>query len=60
MAVLLKWLREHKFEAHLVIFLLMIIPSMGLYLAAQEDLGSLIWALIGVFSLANLLAMGIK
>jgi hypothetical protein len=60
MGSLLEWLKEHKFEAHLMIFLLMIIPSAGLYLAAQRDAGAWIWVLIAVFALVNILAMGIK
>ena len=54
------WLRTHKFEAHLISFTLMILASIGLYVAANPGMTVLIWILTGVFVLANLLAMVIK
>jgi len=56
----MQWLREHKFEAHLAAFLLMIIPSGGLYFAAQGGTTGVIWALLGLFVLANLFAIVLK
>ena len=56
----MQWLKEHKFEAHLTAFLMMIIPSAGLYFAAQGEATGLIWALLGLFVLANLFAIILK
>ncbi|MBU0511915.1 MAG: hypothetical protein KJ638_09480 [Chloroflexi bacterium] len=55
-----EWLRAHKFQAHLTAFLLMVIPSVGLYFAANAGVTALIWGLLGVFALGNLLAMVVK
>ena len=57
---MIHWLRKHKFEAHLTAFSLMILASIGLYIIADAGMMVLIWILIGVFVLANLLAMAIK
>lgn len=56
----MNWIREHKFESHLTAFLLMVIPSAGLYFTAQGSNPAIIWAWIGVFVVGNLLAMIIK
>ncbi len=54
------WLRKHKFEAHLTSFTLMVLASVGLYLAANAGMVVLIWVLLSVFVLANFLAMVTK
>ncbi len=56
----MNWIREHKFESHLTAFLLMVIPSIGLYFTTQISGSGLIWALIGIFVVGNILAMIIK
>ena len=56
----MNWLREHKFEAHLLAFSLMILPAVGLYFAARRGSQSWIWALLGVFVLGNLLAVVVR
>jgi len=60
MTTFLIWLREHKFESHLTAFLLMVIPSLGLYFTLQGKATGPIWLFIGIFVLGNLLAMLIK
>jgi len=60
MTSLIIWIRAHKFEAHLTAFLLMVIPSAGLYFANQGGNSASIWALLGLFIIGNLLAMLIK
>lgn len=57
---LMTWLGERKFEAHLGIFLAMILCSNGLYFAAQNGAQGWIWALLGVFALANLLVILVR
>ena len=55
-----EWLRAHKFEAHLVVFLGMVVPAALLYPAAQSGQGVWLWALLGVFALANVGAIFVK
>ncbi len=57
---MLSFLRTHKFEAHLVSFVLMVLASIGMYLAIDRGSSGLIWALLAGFVLANLLAMMVK
>ncbi len=57
---LLEWLSVHKFEAHLISFLLIIVPSGGLYYAAQIGSASLILALLGLVITGNLLAVATR
>jgi hypothetical protein len=57
---MLAWLKQHKFEAHLAAFLLMVLTSIGLYTASSAGLTFLIWVLLGGFALANGLAMVLK
>jgi len=54
------WLGTHKFEAHLASFTLMILASVGLYIAVNTSMTILVWILLSVFVLANLLAMVVK
>jgi formate/nitrite transporter FocA (FNT family) len=41
---MLAWMRKHKFEAHSIAFLLMILPPILLYLAAQD--GAVTWIIV--------------
>lgn len=59
MVALRQWLRRYKHVAHLVAFLLIIIPSAGLYLAAQQDAISWIWILIAIVVFGNILVVGV-
>jgi len=56
---LLNWLNNHKFEAHLISFLLMIVPPAGMYYAAQAGADGLILGLLGLVVTGNLLAIAI-
>lgn len=60
MTNLLAWLRAHKFEAHTIAFLLMILPPIPLYFAAQRGATAWVWLLLAPFILGNLLVLGIK
>jgi hypothetical protein len=60
MAEFLKKLSKNKFEAHLTVFLLMTLPSIALYYAAQSGAIALIWVLLGLVVLANVLVLLIK
>ena len=57
---MIQWLRTHKFEAHLLTFSLMILASIGLYITGSSGITLLVWILIGVFVLANIMAMAVK
>jgi VIT1/CCC1 family predicted Fe2+/Mn2+ transporter len=52
-----KWLTKNKFEVHLVAFLLMVLPPIPLYYAAQSGASGLIWALLALVICGNLLAL---
>ncbi|MEW6718419.1 MAG: hypothetical protein AB1345_13080 [Chloroflexota bacterium] len=56
---LYKWLNTHKFGAHLIVFLLMFFPSIGLYYAAQNGHQGWIIFQLGLVILANILALWI-
>ncbi len=49
------WLKKHKFEAHLTIFTLMVLTSIGLYFAQGSKPWT--WLLLAGFAGANLLAL---
>jgi len=51
------WLKKNKFRVHLTSFLLMILSAIGLYFAATAGQTSIIWALLGIFVFANLIAV---
>ena len=57
---LVKWLNDHKFAVHLSAFILMILPPIALYFAAQEGATVWIWGLLAVVFLGNLLAISIR
>lgn len=50
-------LRVNKFKLHLIALLLMLIPPVPMYFAAQQGASGLIWVLIGIVVLGNLLAI---
>jgi hypothetical protein len=50
-------LREHKFKLHLTALLLMLIPPIPMYFAAQNGATVLIWFLIGIVIIGNLLVI---
>lgn len=54
------WLREHKFEAHLIAFLLMALPPIPMYFAAQGDAVVWIYILIAPVILGNLLELWLR
>ena len=55
-----QFLNAHKFQAHLLAFLLMVLPPAGLYLAARSGAIAWIWVLLAVVVLGNLLAIAVK
>jgi hypothetical protein len=59
MGIIKKWLARRKFAANLLAFLLMVLPAIGLYSAAEWNATGWIWALLGVVVAANLLAIAL-
>ena len=57
---MITWLRQNKFRSHTLSFLLMILASVGMYLAIGAGSTPLIWSLLGIFVLGNLAAMMVK
>ena len=57
MKPLQEWLKANKFTAHTLIFLAMILASGLLFFSAAAGNLTLIWILLGIFSLANLFAL---
>jgi hypothetical protein len=51
------WLKKNTFNIHLIAFLLMVLPSIGLYFSVLAGSVGLTWALLGVVGLANLLIL---
>ena len=60
MKILMNWLATHKFQVYLVSFLLMMLPPVGLYFAAQGQSVGWIWALLALVIAGNLLAVAIR
>lgn len=54
------FLQKHTYEIHTLAFVLMVLASLGLYFAAGASSAAWIWALLGVFGLANLLVLFVK
>ena len=50
-------LKEHKFRLHLTALLLMLIPPIPMYFAAQAENTSLVWLLVAIVVLGNLLVI---
>lgn len=57
---MLNWLSNHKFQAHLTAFLLMLISSIGMLYSVRLDSTNFTWLLVAVFAAANILAVLIK
>ena len=55
----MNWFRN-KFKAHTLAFTLMVLTSIGLYLATHSHSTSLIWGLMGGFAAANVLAIFVR
>ena len=55
-----QFLSAHKFQAHLLAFLLMVLPPAGMYLAARAGAFTWIWILLAIVVLGNLLAIVVK
>ena len=53
----MKILHEHKFQAHLAAFSLMILASVGMLLALPSGNGAVIWGLVALFAAGNILAV---
>jgi hypothetical protein len=58
MVALKQWLRRYKHIAHLIAFLMIMVPSAMLYPAAQQQILDLIWALIMIIVIANFFIAG--
>ena len=57
---MLKWLSNHKFQAHLTAFALMVLTSVGMIFALQSEADALTWVMVAIFAAANVLAVFIK
>jgi hypothetical protein len=57
---MISWFRVHKFEAHLLSFIMMTFASVGMYLTLNPNANGLRWFLIGAFLAANVLAIVVK
>ena len=57
---MINWLSKYKFQSHLAAFLLMVLTSIGLYLAIDADTPALTWGLLSGFAVANFLAVLVK
>lgn len=53
----LTWLHTHRYLAHLVAFLLLMLPPLPMYYFAQRGATVWVWFLLGVIVLGNLLAL---
>jgi len=52
-----EWLHSHKFETHLIVFLLIILPALPLYFAAQKGATNLVWGFLTLVILGNLIEL---
>ena len=57
---IITWLRNHKFETHLAAVLLMAVPPLPLYFAAQQGAAGWIWALLSLVILGNVLVLLVR
>jgi hypothetical protein len=60
MTGLIKWLRDHVFETHLIALLLMALPPAAMVFAARSGATGLVWALLGLVVLGNLLVLSVR
>jgi hypothetical protein len=57
---LIRWLRSHTFESHLVALGLMALPPVAMYYAARGGNIALVIALLGLVVLGNLLVLFVR
>lgn len=50
-------LKDNKFRLHLMALLMMLIPPIPMYWAAQNETNGLIWVLLGFVVLGNLIVI---
>jgi hypothetical protein len=50
-------LKKNTFRIHTAAFLLMVLPSIGLYFAAATGSIPVVWVLLGLFITANILIL---
>ena len=60
MSGILQWLKTHGYEAHLLAFTLITLPSVLLYFSARQGMDGLTWALLAAVVLGNLIALYVK
>lgn len=60
MSNLYRYLKEHKFEAYAIAFLLMMIPPLPMYYAAQGGSIPLVFVLLVFVVLGNLLVLIVR
>jgi len=60
MSGLLKWLKLHTYEAHLLAFLLMTLSPVLLYYSARQGLAGLTWGLLATVIIGNLIALWVR
>jgi hypothetical protein len=58
--IMINWLSQHKFQAHVTAFLMMVLSAIGMIYANNPENVGATWILLGVFAIANGLAMVIK
>ncbi|MFN2265296.1 MAG: hypothetical protein ACK2UM_13620 [Anaerolineales bacterium] len=51
------YLKENKFRLHLTALILMLVPPIPMYFAAQAGAAGLIWFLIAIVVLGNILVI---
>lgn len=52
-----QFIKQRRFQIHILAFLLMILPPVVMYFAAQQGASGAIWALLALVVLGNLLAL---
>ena len=57
---MINWLSQRKFQAHVTVFLVMVISSIGMIFSMQQDASNITWLLVGLFAVANIFAVFIK
>ena len=57
---IISWMQKHTFETHTLAFLLMILPPIPLYWAAQQGATGWVWFLLVPVILGNLLVLLVK
>jgi hypothetical protein len=53
------WINRHKFELYVLAFLLIMLPSVALYPAAQQGAEGWMWTLLALVVLGNVVAIAI-